>query len=338
MYSAHSLLRMLSWSIVGLSVGCAKGSGGSSGGIHPPAAVGDPAVTDAARRVLENPGNPDAALEDLIAEMARLHDEAGDPVAADSLAKISLMNAIEAPSDVAAVEDNFATGGNLFVLPPPGSSGGSTADIDCPLNETNVYFINGVLTRQEDAARAAVLLQKLFFGQYPELLDRVRFQLYYNRSGTDDSSLTASTYNFLHDGTEWLAQVWDGVDGLFGDSEGEAVVAWESLRERCQQWGGSASDFIQSIGQWIDVMTGQQTLSPFSLFESVKFAEVLYQDVITGHKVVIVAHSQGNLFTDTALSLLPTDIRASIGVVGVASPTSYGESSIYGYFAPMLLK
>ncbi len=159
--------------------------------------------------------------------------------------------------------------------------------------KTDVYFGNGILTKQQDAINNADLLEKSIRKEFynnnkDEMYKQIGRVFYaYNR-----------TEGFIIDNLESLAQKLDGT--LISAADRTNILASIELLANLLTEEARTSDLEKQIEQYKD---------------SIK----------TGHKVLVVAHSQGNLFAGEAYKKLGEEsengwMQKYIEFISVASP------------------
>ncbi len=342
--SRHARFALVAW----LALAACGGSDAPAGPPADPFALpaappADPLVVDAALDVFASATQPDAALDALQREIRAVYDNTANPLSASRAVRRSLLEAAIESNDLAALQAAFENAGNVFEIPsnagdplaPEGGLCGASSDGE----STIVYYINGVFTAPWEALNTKESLRALMLGQFPADAADMNFRLYYNRSGLRPDSLSSRVCNALDGGLESAAQscsvTWIPLCAVLNAAE--LINDWLRLRDLCLATG-HLPDFIQSVNQWLNVLSGTLIPSPLSQLETEQFAAAIGQDVLSGKKVIVVAHSQGNFFTEAALGLLPAFVRDSVGVVAIAPPTDYSNAGTFGYFDYSLLE
>ncbi|MCC7170751.1 MAG: hypothetical protein IT459_09900, partial [Planctomycetes bacterium] len=197
--------------------------------------------------------------------------------------------------------------------------------------EITVFFINGVLTDKASCIATAALIQAQLLAILPDdLRKRVRVKHFYNPSGISGSTI------------DWICGSFAEIAGLAIDAQA-LLAGWsplyaaamkQELEKLCQIGatigsGISVDLLLESPLQWV---TQVLTLPPL-LSVAADFGGAIDQQVQSGNKVIVFAHSQGNFYTQEALSFLSSERRKSVGVIALASPASYPDQASYGAFA-----
>ncbi len=322
-----NIVRWFAFSILGFLVACGGGGGGSGGGTSPsPDPIGtDPGVVAASESVLANAFNPDAALQDAVAQVQELYQS--DPVGAQDKATKSFLDSVQTSQDFANLFESMKNAPEVFAPPPPASIQQQAVGVDCPVQEggTVYYFVNGIWTTHIEAINMRQALAEALYFQDPSFHD-YDMRLFYNTSGLDSENVEAFCRAIVGYGT-WeffdIQRIWNAF-----------------LMRSCVATLGGIVDVGQLVAQW-----AQQWLQfdpGASQPQVVQFRNLIQQDVLSGKTVVIVAHSQGNFFAQQAIDGLPSDslgdMKQSVGVVSLASPANYPQSFSYGYFAYEMLE
>ena len=182
----------------------------------------------------------------------------------------------------------------IFVFTFIGSmllTGTGTASI-CDTKETVVFFGNGVITTEKKAYDSKNAIQELLEIKLPpEEFEVLDFKLSYNNTHTLPLDLLESTIQFL---------------------SGNVSRFWRILWEL-----DPMPDLVaEKMLLLSDVLDYSALLTTDSLRDHVR----TYRNVIKeGKKVVLVAHSQGNLFGNQAYNFLSTNERQSFGMVSVSN-------------------
>lgn len=175
----------------------------------------------------------------------------------------------------------------------------TTGDSSAACNaKATLYFGNGILTQ---------------FGSARASLDRLRTGVEASLGETERGSVT---YELAYNAT----------GGAISD-------IWEAIKQRQELASIDLSTFLLIIAGLYDAPPSVQATLRSAIAERIRTATVnsadlgkhvqLYKNAIgSGRKVVIVAHSQGNLFANLAYSALTASERTSFGIVSVANPSS----------------
>ena len=181
----------------------------------------------------------------------------------------------------------------------------------CVSDANNIYYINGVDTGYSGAYASlkeiATAYESIFASDYPD--QRFEFTVSYNATDGLEKDLAEFirgkaiergmlTLNSLHKAYNFLRKLWRLDTGQMTASErqlAEGVVGEEARRTK----------------QLMDA--GVLASSHTSRFRT---------DLSEGRKVLIIPHSQGNLFANEAMATLISEYARSIRAVGVATPAS----------------
>ena len=203
---------------------------------------------------------------------------------------------------------------------------------------TNVYFVNGMMTGADYAEVIRLRLE----AEYRSLEERrpgsrYEFGVKYN----------PTSYSLAGDVAEVLAQKAER-DGLFFSRRNLRIRA-RALVEQV-----TAGETVRGVLNWLsEAMPGFQW-TPNELAEAMiapleeagaalavvdaglvaEHAECYVTNLRQGKRVVIVAHSQGNLYANGAAEGVAAAVAAaelSVGVVGVATPDSRRANGGSGY-------
>ena len=296
----------------------------------------EPFVERAASAVLAQSDDPGAALKVYAQTIGRLYRDAEDPAAQHRSIRASILKTLRKRRDLEALLEASAVASQILTIPnvePDTESGESGTPLCAPA--TTVFYINGVLTSYLDAASTATMLRQMVLATMPGQNNDVQVKLFYNQSGLTDGDLDPVCGSLI----DWLAFNKADVPLVDIFFDGFIAIA-EKLEQLCQALGQStlmavAVDLLlESPFQWV-----QQFLAPpASPSQVTEFRNVIRQQIVSGRKVVIVAHSQGNFYTHLALGGLTSEEVRSVGVVAVASPTSYPGNGAYGYFQQLKLR
>jgi hypothetical protein len=313
---AHRMI----WGAALLWLAVACGGNGSEADDPPAGPVEDRALTAAATAVLRTPSDPDGALRAYQGEIERVLSENRDPEAAARLLQLSALSGLDAQTaDAFAALEKTVDGGVYSASFASTRSKRGEAGLSTPLCTENVdqartvvYFVNGVANNIFDALGSLHMLK----GRMDNLFSpRAEFRLFYNASGTRTPEDECNYYGLALSDRE-------RVNGPLRDRLMAAATARCGAR-------GPAADLGEVLVQWL--------LRGTSLPEAHlvgKLRDLVLADVLSGKKVLLVAHSQGNLYVEASLRSLMT-ARApdgrdppalSVGAIAVASPITYSTT------------
>jgi len=185
-------------------------------------------------------------------------------------------------------------------------AGTSSASI-CDTKEAVVFFGNGVITDEDNAYNSRDIIIKRLKTVLPleefELLD---FKLSYNDTHTLPLDLLEST-----------AQV------LTGNISGFWRYLWKLAP--VPDWFADKFILLSSVLDYSALITTDSLKNHVNTYRTA---------IAEGKKVILVAHSQGNLFGNQAYKILSTGEKRSFGMVSVANADNnvlgnYTEQAVY---------
>lgn len=164
----------------------------------------------------------------------------------------------------------------------------------------SVFFLNGVMTTFEDALDNAAYMAFVLQIQLPlEVSRNIRVGLAYNR-----------TYGFVDD-------LWEAVRQRL-DSDSEQFYRFLAAVDPMPDFMQTAFTNIASNINHNALLSNPNALAHLVLFQG---------EILEGRKVIVVAHSQGNLFANRIFQNLSADEQESLGIVAVANPDSVVRNS-----------
>lgn len=323
---------LLAWSMALASGGCSRSPEPMEEEPLPPV-LASPAITQRITEVLRAPDSEGGILA-LQSEISKLVADRQDLHEAEDLVRSSLLAAIEAPSDIDALFalDRKAAGG-VFSTRFARTSGAANVLALCEETEaeTVVYFINGIGNTLPEALASLQMLETATSGALAGQ-GTVDYRLFYNPTGplTGNGSPTEMCHSL-------------GFAAFYGRPTQEERERVQHLAEqRCGE-GGAIHDWVEAAAQFL---AKESSLSEEDWLTA-RFRDVVENDVLSGKRVLVVAHSQGNLYTRSMLRQLVSrrapageSLGPSIGLVSLASPVSFsGElSSFLGAMAVVQVK
>jgi len=305
--------------LLGLVAACTPSSGGDGPAPAPQQTLvvtpTEPVLAAAVAEAFSQPGNPDSAILKFQNELARILADA--PESAGTVAEDTVYSVIRTPSDLGALADiNIAVDGDVFTGRFSGANGSNLAQSNlpalCPENNADaplvVYYINGVNNTIFDALNARGELERRSGG----VVD-AEWRLFYNASGFRTDEDRCVTYGLILSSP--------------GIRSGERARVRELARQYCSRTG-LAADLAESIVQWA---TRNRGLTPEDARLVDRLQDLVTQDVVSGKKVIVVAHSQGNLYARELMTRLRAldapdgrkPPRNAVGFIAVASPVTY---------------
>ena len=202
------------------------------------------------------------------------------------------------PAQLQSVQTlEFVLSGRGYVLNAMDSQGKAESQV---AGQVDVVYINGIWTSFEDMTLAVAELEQLI-AEGP--IEGARIGFYYNKSGLNADSQTQCLLNLLP------SLLITGKSG------------WLPLQLTCEVLG-RAEDALEALGQIANL---ESSLALIPADEAAQFSRWLKEEFIDqGRKVIIVAHSQGNLMLQEALfgstTVLAPEDRSNIGFVSMAAP------------------
>lgn len=171
---------------------------------------------------------------------------------------------------------------------------------------TNIYFVNGINTSEYQAAVAASLIAKAYG---PDLAT----------SYPNENFVVSYAYNFsismMADILETLQQKIDE------ESNNDPTVTKYTAAQYLSMINTTLGDTETSPAIKLavtEILVNKATNS----VTATELIQKCQTDLQEGKRVLLIAHSQGNLFANQAVSALMGQYSSSIGLIGVASPAS----------------
>lgn len=204
----------------------------------------------------------------------------------------------------------------ILLLLPSGAVYAET-DTCVPGDTTEIYFVNGVWNTLAQARDGRNLLESAYRqtleSQYPE--QKFEFKLAYNYSAGK-----------VRDVIEVIGQKLNEIN----DPDANKLTASQYFN---LYMTAKKFDEIVPLGARPITTTIEEYLAG-RVTDAVNASSHIqkYQtDLQEGKRVLLIAHSQGNLFANQAVSALMDTYGSSIGMIGVASPAAivYNNSSYY---------
>ncbi|MEZ4359182.1 MAG: hypothetical protein R3B48_03305 [Kofleriaceae bacterium] len=296
--------------------GCASPSDPSEEQPLPPIPA-DEAVTQRIAAVLRAQGNEEA-IRALQIEISRLLANTPAQQDAEQVVRSSLLAAVETSSDIDAL---FAlqrqAAGGVFSTRFTQIGRGLNPLALCEDTEadTVVYFVNGIMTTLPEALTSLHLLEAATHITLAGT-GSVDYRLFYNPTnipGGDDPMAWCQSFGFL---------------AVYGQVSEEEKSRLRGLAEsRCGE-RGRLSDLFEVAAQYVSGT--HSVLEEDWLTE--RLQDVVRSDVLSGKRVIIVAHSQGNIYARNMAhrflaqqSPFEGDLGPAIGVVSLGSPVSFSS-------------
>ena len=173
----------------------------------------------------------------------------------------------------------------------------AAGSIECDHPESSdkvrIYFANGVSNSMEDA-----------YGSQ----DKVKSAL-----GMQDKDFGLA-YNASENWFKQLIQVY-----VQRENDSDNFWYWTRHMDQAPQW--FRDEYVQKVRKFNEDMVSNDPDLP-------KHIRQYVADLVSGKKVVIVAHSQGNFYANNAYRFIRSEYseyKDSIGIVSVANPSNYVE-------------
>ena len=200
-------------------------------------------------------------------------------------------------------------------------TGGAVARAqECNERTTKVYYLNGVDNTEQEALFSKNLLKGAYAAElaaaYPG--ETFEFDLLYNQTAGPISDLEeVFRQKILEGGDDELAQRAAAL--AFAAAGIIENTAKNLVEDRLSQLGLPGSVIAALLEASVEVASDRMLL----VGDRLKFAELLESDLEAFRRVLVVSHSQGNLFAEASVDALRTELPGrseGIGVVGIASP------------------
>lgn len=188
-------------------------------------------------------------------------------------------------------------------------------DSACVATTQSVYFGNGVwVVSEKDAADSKDDMEDLFRGRMAtDVYAATKFDIAYNRSLSRVGDVIESARQIL--GNEYPTLL---VARLLGISRLTRFLIPNSLEQQL-------NDVLRNEAAR-SLLQGQTSAADVAIHVGAYQA-----DIAEGRKVVVVAHSQGNLFVNLAYDQLTDTQRNSFAMAPVASPDTVAKRSLVGH-------
>ena len=220
---------------------------------------------------------------------------------------------------------------------------GNSADVTLEMRpEIVIGFFNGVGNTSEAAQESLNRLQREFGSRYED--SPLKYDWFYNQTACGEG--TTGKPSCLEDLAEVFEQRSLELGGVFAN---RWETFWDIVASRHQQATSLTGRLIDLLGsgsnallQWLDTSVNailnqlvRDTLKLLTLFKDsptydnrADHMERLWRHADNDDSMVLVAHSQGNLFVNSAFDALKSfkpDARARVVHVAPASPTLRGD-------------
>lgn len=299
------------------------------------------AVEKAGKAVLKSHTAPATALEMLRNHAAVVHELIEDPLLAYRVTDRSITAAFKKSTDLTRAWQATVTSGDvrsLRFLPTEGvyaPSDFTGLDIPtCPSEpHTVLYLIQGDRTLAVSSLASAVHLYQALLAEDPALAAGVEVRTFRPAALVPpgpQETITACLAAVAQ--TAPLCEI--------ANMPGTAAF-WDVLASPYQDLCAGLEDACKqqvNLGEAIVLAASSAAANPPSVAGVTHLAQALRHDILSGRRVVVVAHGQGNTYVNSALVALSASQRARCGVVALASPIPYADPASFGHFAPLTLK
>jgi hypothetical protein len=267
-----------------------------------------PIITSA--NAIETQSDPVAALTQHISTVNTMFAKAGVIAGSDRLAEVERQAAATSSvPDARRRSVHSVLGGHTFWLSPTSSglAPSNVADAAAAAPVTFLY-VNGILSAPANAAGDAKTFEQAIVGPAGFLADKVG--LFYNSS-------------WLYNGTNLSSGCLLPLVDQLGSSN--TALVYEQLVARCIRTVTDVFDVGELLRQMLEVSFGFKSVAEP---DAKILAAAILQEIDQGRRVIVVAHSQGNLMTQQALNTINQTAFPGlnplpcIGVMRYAPPVS----------------
>lgn len=193
-----------------------------------------------------------------------------------------------------------------FVLCILCSSRGLSVDYCSNAKTTAIYFVNGIWNTELQADKSRIQLEKTYGptleNAYPN--QTFEFKLAYNYS-----------VDKVRDVVEVIGQKMAEINNTqVSEISAEVYLAmYNGLQDFQSLIPPAAQPLVTTIEECLAARITAVT-------NSSALIQKYESDLLEGKRVLLIAHSQGNMFANDAMSALSGEFSQSIGMIGVASP------------------
>lgn len=201
----------------------------------------------------------------------------------------------------------------LFACPAKVSS----LDFCSEAKTTSVYFVNGIWTTKSEAEKIRIVIEENYNQTLKNLYPNQTFEF-------------KVAYNYhidkVRDVIEVITQKITEINRpAVSQISPEVYLAMYMLLEDFKGIMPTGADSL--------ILTIEEALAAHMTAEvnSSTLIQKYEADLLEGKRVLLIPHSQGNMFASNAMQALSGEFGESIGMIGVASPAAhlYGEHSSY---------
>jgi hypothetical protein len=201
----------------------------------------------------------------------------------------------------------------LFIFP----SRTISVDFCSDAKTTSIYFVNGIWATRANAEKGRIVIEKIYKqkleNQYPS--QTFEFKLAYNYH-------IDTVRDVIEVIGQKIAEINNpGVSRVSPEVYFAMYTALQNFKE------------VMPLGADPIILTIEEAIAARITAEvnSSALIQKYESDMLEGKRVLLIAHSQGNMFAGDAMEALSDEFGESIGMIGVASPAArlYGNQSTY---------
>jgi hypothetical protein len=170
----------------------------------------------------------------------------------------------------------------------------------CPMQEATVFYVNGVDADIKSSEASRSKLEKELFVRFSLNPECVLVKRAYNASATLLPDLVEAAVQKTQEINTELSTFWKLYLRAFSASVGDAL--WFTAMVRTAYLGIDVTQFV------IQEQLGRHM-------------ELYRSELAAGRQVILVPHSQGNLYANAAWNELTPDERKRVHIVSVATPS-----------------
>ena len=220
-----------------------------------------------------------------------------------------------------------------------------------PSNITNIYYVNGILTTPREASAAAGRLESAYKRSLPvpESVPDTEyvFSHIYNRSEDGfedlrelftqkalDGSLGLEDYlvRFLYKAISTGESVQDIIKMITNVRFTEFQLVNRVIQRLAQLTDAGLTEIIEKLQQLYSDAYAELLRKKSQVIAEAAFQANIYKtDLATGKRVIVIAHSQGNLHALSAVARAiqstEEEAKKSIAIIGVASPATTRQAA-----------
>ena len=291
-------------------------------------------ITKWQKKLIKSPKDPSPNLLKLRDDAAIAHDLIDDPLLAYRVVDRSIAAAFKKGKDFSKAWKATAASGeshSLRFLPTEGVYDPSDFDgldiPDCPSEpHTVLYVVRGDRTSVSSSQNSAMHLYHALRAADPTLAAGVEVRAFHAPASlpSDQQRRVACLSTVEQSAPLCELAAMEGTAAFWDELAAPYVELCEDVEKACK---GEVS-LVDEIATWPSEATG----APPSVQAVTQLAWALRHDVLSGRRVVVVAHGQGNATLGEALVSLDAAQRARIGVIAVASPRPFADTGSLAHF------